>query len=219
MKSGAKPVSIASTLLLQGTVLFAFTISVHGQTSPTKPNQPNQLPGMQPRAGIDQPSIRHREMIMRSLENEGADPMPTAEAKLAQAQIAKDFRQMQELNNAILSAKIPSTEADYSKLAQSTSEIKACAGRLKSNLGLAMVGKESEKAKRRSASNAAEMKTDLLSLDRLIMSFVHNPIFTKLQVLDAEHAVKARSDLEAIFELSRSISKDAQRLKESAKKP
>jgi hypothetical protein len=138
---------------------------------------------------------------------------------MAQAQVAKDFRQMQVVNNEMMSAAMTAREPDYSNIADSTSVIRECASRLKSNLALAKVGKEPAKEKRRSASSAEEMKADLLSLDRFIASFVHNPVFVRLEVLNVEHAMKARSDLEAIVELSRSISRDAHRLNKSAKKP
>lgn len=218
MKSAAKSVSIVIAAPLLAIALFALTPSVCAQTTnPRSPNTP--YPGMPTRPTVRQPSVREREFIIRSLETEAGKPKMTEEAKLTLSQIARDYSQIQEINNAMLSATIPAPEPNYSKIADSTDEIKGCASRLKDNLGLANVGKESAKRKRRSASNADDVKADLLSLDKLIMSFVQNPIFNKLDVLNVEHATKARSDLEAIMELSQSITKDAQRLKKSATKP
>ena len=218
MKSAAKSLSITAAPVL-ALAVFALTPSVYAQTT-TNPRSPNTpYPGMPTRPTVRQPSIREREFILRSLERDSGAPEMTEEARLTLSQIARDYSQIQETNNAMLRATIPAPEPNYSKIADSTDEIKGCASRLKDNLGLAKVGKESAKRKRRSASNADDVKADLLSLDKLIMSFVQNPIFNKLDVLNVEHATKARSDLEAIMELSQSITKDAQRLKKSATKP
>ncbi|HKO95713.1 MAG TPA: hypothetical protein VJU86_01890 [Pyrinomonadaceae bacterium] len=219
MKSAAKFPSIVSAAPLLVIALLAVTPSSHGQTT-TNPRSPNTpYPGMPSRPTVQQPSVREREFIMRSLETEAGQPKLTEEAKLTLSQIARDYSQIQSINNTMLSATIPAPEPDYARIEDSTVEIKGCASRLKKNLGLAKIGNDPVKGKpRRSALNADDVKADLLSLDRLIMRFVQNPIFDKLDVLNVEHATKARADLEAIMDLSQSINKDSQRLKKSAKK-
>jgi hypothetical protein len=189
------------------------TAYAQGESTRT-PN--NQYPGpTRSRDTIRQPSIREREFALRQLERDAAARPVSEETKLTVTQIANDYRRIQIVNNGLMSSTIPVATPDYAKIADATGEIRTLANRLKDNLRLSKVGKETENGKHRPASNVDEVKTDLLSLDKLVMSFVENPIFKRPEVLNVDDAAKARSDVEAIIELTSSIRKDAERLKKS----
>ena len=52
--------------------------------------------------------------------------------------------------------------------------------------------KDSGKGKHRRALNVADVKMDLLSLDKSILSFVENSIFKNPDVVNVENVTKAR---------------------------
>jgi len=63
-----------------------------------------------------------------------------------------------------------------------------------------------------------KLKASITKLGWLIYNFKKNPIFQEVGVLDASLAIKARSDLEAIMDLSLHIKKGSELLGKSDKK-
>lgn len=59
------------------------------------------------------------------------------------------------------------------------------------------------------------LKPLLSALDDAINDFVHNPLFTNLQVVNAGHSALARRDLERILRLSARLRKEADKMKKS----
>ena len=164
-------------------------------------------------------SIRERQFKMMELEKEASQPMSPEEREIAAAQIADDYKQIQMVNNKMMAATMRASSPNFSQITQSLGEVRKRAIRLKENLGLAKLElPKKDKAERKQATNAAEIKTQLLTLDGFIMSFVKNPIFTNPDVVNVEEATKARRDLELIIENSQMIAKDAERLNKDAVK-
>jgi hypothetical protein len=185
----------------------------------TRPNGPTPLPA--PRApDAGRPSIKERQLKMDEMAREAARPRTTEEERLAPTRIAEDFRTIQILNNKMMNSTMKAATPDYGSIATTTAEIRKRANRIRNNLSLPRAvsqGKE-KKPGHKAAVDAAGMKAALLSLEASIMSFVENPIFKNLNLMDVEQATKAGRDLEGIIESSRLISKDAEQLGNPSKK-
>ena len=106
-------------------------------------------------------------------------------------------------------------------IARSVGDINKRAARLKENLGLLQIKVAEDKDKENRAASVVpaddkEIKTTLLKLDGLIMSFINNPQFKDTRAIDVQHANKAGHDLRDIIELSRVVKKSVERLNKSA---
>lgn len=179
-----------------------------------RPMRPADVRG--PRA----PSIRERSIILREMERRAGEAPPPETTKLALAQIAEDYEQLQVVNNRMMGAVIPAPAPDYRLIAQTAADIRKRADRLRANLALPRPeGAAKDRAARPPAADAAQMKEALLALDRAIMSFVRSPLFRNTDVMDAGAAGRAGRDLEEVIELSRRAAKDAERLGASRPRP
>jgi hypothetical protein len=140
--------------------------------------------------------------------------------QLAFAQIKEDFRRLQVLNNDVLRAVSSAREPNYKSISDSAKEIKKRAARLKLNLVFPEAEAERERGPERliQAPDTSDLKPSVAALDTLIFSFVTNPVFKETGVVDARLGVKARSDLEAIIELSEKVRKNAEKMSKSASK-
>lgn len=218
---GRAAFSIVSTTLAPVVLLLLILpTSINGQResrdSRTTPNAP--AGGSKPPAPVSHPSIRERQFKMLEMEREAAKPKPVERDKMAQLQIAEDFEKIQVINNKMMSLTMRAAAPDYGIIANTTSEIRKRASRLKENLGLEFEAKEDSKEKTKGAVDVQGIKADLMSLDNSIMSFVKNPIFKTPGVVNVEQAEKASNDLDVIIKLSQLIRKDAERLEKSSPK-
>lgn len=127
-------------------------------------------------------------------------------------QVKQDFERIQSVYNEIVKALTANAELDYRFIANTTGEIKKCAGRLKKNL--ALPEPESNEKDLKSVSDIQEdlMKPSLQKLCHHIVKFVTNPLFESSGVLDIEQSTKASRDLRKILELSGDIERTANRL-------
>jgi hypothetical protein len=206
--------------LLSTPVLLVITLfHAPAVKAQARPNGPTPLPA--PRApDAGRPSIKERQLKMDEMAREAARPRTTEEETLALTRIAEDFRTIQLLNNKMMNSTMKAATPDYGSIANTTAEIRKRANRIRDNLSLPKAAsRENEiKAGHKAAVDAAGMKAALLSLEASIMSFVENPIFQNLNLMDVGQATKAGRDLETIIESSRLISKDAERLGNPSKK-
>lgn len=173
------------------------------------------------RMRIERNEQQMREVQRRRLESKADSKLVgAAEPRLFYEQIREDFRRMQVANNEMLRATFAHGAAaaprfDYGLISKATGEINRRASRLKTNLQFpnpedATAKKEEEAAQ---IAGGAHLKSSLLALDALIMSFVQNPSFHKPDIVDAEHSARARRELAQIVELSRRIKQSAERMK------
>ncbi len=202
--------------MLAVTILLNSPASLHAQTRPNAPGPPPTQP--QPDPALRPPSIRERQFKMAELEREAVQPRTEEELKLALEQVAEDYKRIQIINNRMMSATMSTNSPDYGGIVATTAEIRKRASRIRENLRLPKADAE-EVAKNlvHKAVDAAQMKEALLSLDASIMSFIKNPIFENTDVMNLEHAARARRDLETIVEFSHLISKNAQLLSKPLK--
>ena len=139
-------------------------------------------------------------------------PIPASDDSSArrarQQQINEDFKSLQTLNNKLMSAVTVDGDVDYKLIATWVGEIKNKATRLKSNLVLP----ESAKEKQNKIENEIDLKQQFLTFDKVVESFVTNPIFQNTNVVEVELAKKASNDLARIIEESGKLKKAASRL-------
>lgn len=214
--SSAKSIQLISAIVFP-IVAYLAPATVSAQTEHRRPAGRPVVTNTSPSR---KPSIRERQLIMDEMAREAGRPRSTEEKRIALAQIADDFQQIQIVNNKMMGAAMKAATLDYEQIASATGEIKKRASRIKSNLELPRAEPDASKAtpEYKPVVDAAGMKAALLSLDKSIMSFIESPIFENPNVIDMEHTSKAIRDLDIIIESSRLISKDAERLGSSARK-
>lgn len=216
-----------SSLLLLSVVVIVLPLAgaatnVNAQsTIPQRPSPPEDI--TRRTEALRAPSIRERQLKMLEMEREMANPPPLTsdQQKLALAQIAEDFRQIQVVNNKMMSGAMTARELNYASIADTTAEIRRRAVRLRDNLHLAKSDQKNAVAQEFTPpGDAARFKTELLSLDKALMSFIGSPIFkAPASVIHVDESAKARRNLETVIELSAVLNKTATRLKKNSEKP
>ena len=192
--------------------LLLLAANVQAQRTPDVPGPVRQLEQTRPA------SIEERQMKMMEMERAAKEPRSEAEQKLALAQIAQDYREIQIINNKMMSNSMPAAEPNFLTIARTLEEIRKRAARLRGNLRLAESKEKAEAEKYKPAQNTKEFKTHLLALDDSIMRLIKNPIFKEPDVVNVDEAARARGELEFIMVTSQLIRKDADRLHKSADK-
>ena len=129
-------------------------------------------------------------------------------------QINEDFKALQVLNNQVLSHVTSANSLDYKLIANKISELGSKATRLRKNLVLPKVEKPPKSVS--AISTPEELRQALLAFDKVVASFVSNPIFTKMNVIEVELAKQASRDLETLIKQSESLKKAASRLQRQA---
>lgn len=181
------------------------------------PSSPAQLPGVpptpsgNPRDKMTEDRIRSAEI--ERVRREALKPEKETEPPRF-PEIKDDFEKIQlivaDLSRPEAAAGVP----DYGRVAGAVEEVGKRAERLRSNLF-------PPKHDRRPAKKAGkkpepgDWKELLAALDSAVTSFVHNPTFTNLKVVDAEDSARARSDLDRVIRLSDLLRREAERLKAS----
>ena len=213
----AKPTPIIPTVVLVFVALLLLTPAGNAQRT----QNPSAAPGGNVRKGPELPSVRERQLIMDEMERQAAQPRTPEQERLALSQIAEDFKQIQIINNKMMADTMGKALPNYGSIAETTTEIKRRAKRLKDNLRLAEAD-DKDRTKESSSKKTVEagkMKANLLVLDETIMSFINNSIFRNPQVVNLAQSTKARQDLDEIIQLSELIKKDAERLVKASAKP
>jgi hypothetical protein len=157
---------------------------------------------------------RQRERYERDTLSDGK-PGTLADRRAAQAtiqQVKQDFQRIQSVYNEIVLA-ISKDAVDYKFVLDAAHEVKNCASRLRKNLALPEPEAD-EKDVNEDGIQREMLKPSLVKLCRHILSFVTNPQFETLEVIDVEQATKASKDLKKIITLSLMIEKSAKKLRE-----
>lgn len=161
--------------------------------------------------------MRERAFDLR-MAGEVHRPPRRREPKLAVAQIKEDFVRIQLINNALAEMVSRSGALDLKLVEKSTSEIKKRAERLKDNLALPELERVFERYQVEVGAEAGQLKLSLSTLDKLILEFVHNPIFKEAHVVNVQLSAKARRDLEDIIEMSDEVRKSSAKLNKALHK-
>jgi len=129
------------------------------------------------------------------------------DVKQALAEMQKDFTRLQLLNRELLTVALKGT-LEPKFVWKSVTEIKERAERLNKNLALPEADTGTEKSRAVLTPGPDHLKRSIIRLGTLIYSFVDNPFFKEINVVDAQEAAKARRDLADIITLSEEIKKD-----------
>jgi hypothetical protein len=171
--------------------------------------------------GID-PEMEQRQRDLKLLDKtmRAREITPTVkrrDPKVVSAEIEEDFARIQLVNNDLGEAASASAPLNLEFVVKSTAELAERTKRLGDNLGHAEPEKGSKAPKLEQVTNVEQLKAELATLDKLIVDFTHNPLFTDASTRDAELLVKARRDLAEIFALSDHLKKNVEDLSKSVK--
>jgi len=132
-------------------------------------------------------------------------------------QINEDFQRIQVIHNEIVRMLQPDKGLNYDRLADLTNDIKKRSERLRENLALPQPEKTDTPPTRSEAIDEAHLKKTIADLHDVIVSFVANPIFKNLGVVDAKVVDAAGDNLNDIIDLSEEIKREAKLLGKTAK--
>ncbi len=143
------------------------------------------------------------------------------EKRILLMSLKEDFRQLQIVNLELMKRVFlpPLNKADAitsKEIRESLAEIQSRARRLKMNFRLPEV--ETDQGLKE-VLPVGTLSSGLLSLDQTVMRFVENPIFQRLQVVDAQLSVRAAEDLNKILRLTDSLRKLAKEDQRGERKP
>jgi hypothetical protein len=196
------------------TAIFIFTVvplvNAFGQAAP------RPISGESDRHRTE--SERDLEIRIWNLRSLSEQPHPTTKEQptiqQALAEMQKDFTKLQVANKNLLRVALGNGTLDPKFVLKSVTEIKACADRLSKNLALPEIDKTQSTNAPATPTTIADpqhLKRSVLRLGTLIFSFIDNPFFKEISVIDAQLTVKARRDLDDIIELSALIKKSEEK--------
>ena len=176
--------------------------------------------------GLPGPSISERNRTMdeydRTLNRMRNDAKARAAARDQRRnrfpQIDEDFQRIQVIHNEIVRMFQPEKTVNYDRLAELTDDMKKRSSRLRENLFLPEPDKTKEKPAHSGAIDENHVKNNVVALHDLVVSFVANPIFKNLGVVDATVIESATENLGNIIEISDEIKREAKIVGKTAKK-
>lgn len=132
-------------------------------------------------------------------------------------QINEDFQRIQVIHNEIVRMLQPDKGLNYDRLADLTNDMKKRSERLRENLALPQPEKTATSPTQPETIDEARIKKSIADLHDVIVSFVANPIFKNLGVVDAKVIDAAGENLDDIIGLSEEIKREAKLLGKTAK--
>jgi len=132
-------------------------------------------------------------------------------------QINEDFQRIQVIHNEIVRMLQPDKGLNYDRLADLTSDMKKRSARLRENLALPQPEKTNTPPTEPETIDEAHIKKTIADLHDVIVSFVANPIFKNLGVVDAKVVDGAGENLDDIIDLSEEIKREAKLLGKTPK--
>ena len=132
-------------------------------------------------------------------------------------QINEDFQRIQVIHNEIVRMLQPDKGLNYDRLADLTNDMKKRSARLRENLALPQPEKSETPSTHSEAIDEAHIKKTIADLHDVIVSFVSNPLFKNLGVVDAKVVDGAGENLDDIIGLSEEIKREAKLLGKTPK--
>jgi cell fate (sporulation/competence/biofilm development) regulator YlbF (YheA/YmcA/DUF963 family) len=159
-------------------------------------------------------SIRRRALELERVKRESNKLKPresTKEQEIKFAEIKEDFENIQKLQGEIIKTYTTGKKINYEKISQSAAEMTKKTVRLDANLfdskiEVTVKNKDSENAKPK------KVRELIIELDKVIGVFVGSPVFKNTKLVDEQSSEKSRLDLEKIFKLSDTLSREAKKL-------
>ncbi len=138
------------------------------------------------------------------------------EPRLAVAQIREDFLRLQVVNNDLARAVGGGGQLDLKLVAQSASEIKKRAERLKLNLALPEADGGEKPPAAQAPADVEQLRAALSRLDGIVLRFANGLHAKGVRRSDAVTSARLRLDLEAIIGLSERVKKGSEKLGKAA---
>jgi hypothetical protein len=172
--------------------------------------------------GYPGPAARERNRAMddydRTLNRMKNDARAASERRRSLfPQINEDFQRIQVIHNEIVRMLQSDKGLKYDRLADLTGDMKKRGERLRQNLSLPEPEKNETQSPHPEAIDEPHIKKTIGDLHDLIVSFVANPIFKNLGVVDAKVVDAASANLDGIIGLSDEIKREAKLLGKSGK--
>jgi hypothetical protein len=133
-------------------------------------------------------------------------------------QINEDFQRIQIIHNEIVRMLQPDKGLNYDRLAELTGDMKKRSARLRENLALPEPDNTRAEPAHLETIDEAHIKESIADLHDVVVSFVANPIFKNLGVVEPKTIDAATKDLNNLIDLSEEIKKEAKTLGKFAKK-
>ena len=127
-------------------------------------------------------------------------------------QINEDFQRIQVIHNEIVRMLQPDKSLNYDRLAELTADMKKRGARLRENLAFPEPDKTAAERTHSEEIDEAQLKRTIVDLHDVVVSFVANPIFKNLGVVDAKVVDSATKDLDNLIDLSDQVKKEAKTL-------
>lgn len=158
------------------------------------------------------------EKSIRDMKRRPETPADRRRAQEAAQQIKHDFEGLQASYNQIVlvMAEKGGLNRKHDSVLRAVAEINKYSTRLKTNLALPRP-KDEKDEKARVVANNEQIEESLMTLRKHIYNFVTNPLFESPGLLDLEQGTKASRDLDRIIEVSESIKRSGDKLKNLSK--
>ena len=128
-------------------------------------------------------------------------------------QIKEDFESIQLLEDAIIKAYTMGKTIDYSLIETAANGINNKAKRLDDNLFADTKKEKEDKTSTKDVEKVKPVADLIVALDNAIGSFVSSKIFGNIKLIEPEVAIKTRTDLLNIIQLSEKLSTEAKKMK------
>lgn len=198
-------------------LLMPHTLRAQQSTPPTsgRRSSPSNRPSNATQPARNNETVNQRALDLEMLSTAGRrDQSGESSNNRLAKQLIEDFDRLWQIDSESIVPLSVAGSVDYKKLSQATAEIKQRASRIKNALALAIEDKKGEKV--RYEAEATKLGSMLPELDRVMKSFIGNPVFRVNSPNDAELRLAAGRDLEAIIKLSEAVNKVAKSLSKSA---
>jgi hypothetical protein len=173
-------------VIVVGTAICAAATAAHGQAGPR-----------QIKLSERENSARENQITTKR------DPMAVL------AEVNEDLRQLKALSGDISThATVTDQPLNYNSIIENVTEIRKRSRRLSTDLALPHDEKK-DKGEDFKDAEKGELQPALAVLNKLLDSFLHNPIFSDPGAIDIQLAAKARRDLDDIIVLSEKLRKNA----------
>jgi hypothetical protein len=160
-----------------------------------------------------------REAMLRGAELVAARPIENQRGALAAAaQVKQDFKRIQVLRNDLARHLTSEGTLDYKTIASAAGELNKRANRLRTYLVPQTSGGHDVGPRSQIELDGELIRPALITLCQRIDSFISNPVFKVLDVVDVEQAAKAGGDLQGIIRLSARIKDGAERMNKPLKR-
>ncbi len=194
---------VTSVLTIAGLSIFVATAAAQHPVQPADTTNPERV--------LEQRQSQ-REMELRNLGAQADIAKNPRRLEEVKAGIEQDFQRILILHNQLARFLLDQKPLDYDFVSDASAEIKKRASHLQRTLALNPTDETSSKEKYPEFAEP-QMRTGVATLCKQIKSFVTNPMIDKPGTVSEPQLQQARHDLQDVIDLSSSIKKSADKLR------